>query len=915
LTHYFTKKSGSKTKSPAKDSTSTKSTDIRHYFTRSTLKKTSNSPNNKTSSPKESVSTSQIANNSNARSKRKYEIEDVSDEEKAILAEVSNKRSPATKSKKKSPSSKSRKKIKTRHETDEGNNDSEIEIPTDRNGKTEKKISETRKRKRIIDSDGEEPDRAQKEKKQSPTIRKRSLILYKPDDSTKIVKEESQEMQPDQSISPQTTEEEKQADSKQKKRAWWGPKPTAKNPGSKIYPSGRENCLKGKRFVITGVMEGFSREELEDIIKTYGGTVKNGVTKTTTDYAVVGEDPGESKMKKIKEYKIKIISEDNLLEMINRTKLAETDSVPTAVESEASQQQKPTRISSPSTSTSTPVYTTVQPSPELWVDKYKPKTLQDILGNEKTINELKTWLNEWEDKYKHSKHDEEPGKGKKRIEEKRAAFISGVPGIGKTTAAKLVCEACGYEVKELNASDTRSKKTLREEIGELIDNRTISEFFAKKKNTKICIIMDEVDGMSAGDRGGIAELVKMIKQTKVPIICICNDRSKPALKTLISISLDLKFHRPRNTTIIKRLEQICAKEGVTVDYNSLELLVKSLGNDIRGLLNNLQLLATKGAAIKYQQTKNEQIEKTNRQQTIFEDVKDMLDGGKKSVDQLQEIYYNDPSLLPLFVQENYINMRPGNITEEERVKRIANAADSISMSDVINSKIYSGQHFELTPVHAYFSCIRPSYFVRGSFQSLRNYDRYFQFPACLGKQSTTNKNMGILRSIQKTSSLVTSGNNIDMLDYMPLWRIIVTQPLIEEGSAGIEDAISRLDEYNISKDDLANIIEISTFKGKLGEDPYKDVTSSTKTAFTKAYNKAHKAISKATLSKRSENRLSLEDLTGEMESADEETDEDAVIDDFIMKQKLMLNKKKFEQKQEKKASSAKAKRKKASKTS
>jgi replication factor C subunit 1 len=41
---------------------------------------------------------------------------------------------------------------------------------------------------------------------------------------------------------------------------------------------------------------------------------------------------------------------------------------------------------------------------------------------------------------------------------------------------------------------------------------------------KTLIIMDEVDGMSSGDRGGITEIIMMIKNTKVPIICICNDR-------------------------------------------------------------------------------------------------------------------------------------------------------------------------------------------------------------------------------------------------------------------------------------------------------------------------------------------------------------------------------------------------------
>ena len=57
------------------------------------------------------------------------------------------------------------------------------------------------------------------------------------------------------------------------------------------------------------------------------------------------------------------------------------------------------------------------------------------------------------------------------------------------------------------------------------------------------IIMDEVDGMSAGDRGGSAELIQLIKKTAAPIICICNDHSSPKMRTLAGHCLDLKFRR------------------------------------------------------------------------------------------------------------------------------------------------------------------------------------------------------------------------------------------------------------------------------------------------------------------------------------------------------------------------------------
>jgi replication factor C subunit 1 len=58
---------------------------------------------------------------------------------------------------------------------------------------------------------------------------------------------------------------------------------------------------------------------------------------------------------------------------------------------------------------------------------------------------------------------------------------------------------------------------------------------------KSVIIMDEVDGVSGKDRGGIAALIKIIKETKVPIICICNDRQSTKVRSLATHTYDLKF--------------------------------------------------------------------------------------------------------------------------------------------------------------------------------------------------------------------------------------------------------------------------------------------------------------------------------------------------------------------------------------
>ena len=70
--------------------------------------------------------------------------------------------------------------------------------------------------------------------------------------------------------------------------------------------------------------------------------------------------------------------------------------------------------------------------------------------------------------------------------------------------------------------------------------------------------------MSAGDRGGVSELVAVIKSSKVPIIAIANDKWSQKLKPLRSAALELDFRKPDARTVAKRLAAVCAAEGLQV---------------------------------------------------------------------------------------------------------------------------------------------------------------------------------------------------------------------------------------------------------------------------------------------------------------------------------------------------------------
>ena len=96
-------------------------------------------------------------------------------------------------------------------------------------------------------------------------------------------------------------------------------------------------------------------------------------------------------------------------------------------------------------------------------------------------------------------------------------------------------QALGFTFVELNASDRRSKKSLKEEVAEYLQSSSLSSAFqrasssssseGKATDKKHVLLMDEVDGMAGNeDRGGMQELIQLVKTTKIPIICMCNDR-------------------------------------------------------------------------------------------------------------------------------------------------------------------------------------------------------------------------------------------------------------------------------------------------------------------------------------------------------------------------------------------------------
>ena len=135
-----------------------------------------------------------------------------------------------------------------------------------------------------------------------------------------------------------------------------------------------------------------------------------------------------------------------------------------------------------------PVSETDIPS-QLWVDKYKPMATKGIIGQQgdkSNLRKLQAWLKEW-NKYNGAcvsgKRPSRPSPWAVARDDgawAKAVLLSGPPGVGKTTTSYLVAKELGYEVMEMNASDTRSKKQLDSEVSDAVNTKSVADSTAKR---------------------------------------------------------------------------------------------------------------------------------------------------------------------------------------------------------------------------------------------------------------------------------------------------------------------------------------------------------------------------------------------------------------------------------------------------
>ena len=327
----------------------------------------------------------------------------------------------------------------------------------------------------------------------------------------------------------------------------------------------------------------------------------------------------------------------------------------------------------------------------MWVNKYKPKSLNEYIGQKIAVETFLKWIKNWK--------------------QGKALLFHGRPGTGKTSLIETFAKEFNYEFIEMNASDFRDRKQIEQVLGQSMKQASL---FGRKK----IFLIDEIDGLAGrADLGGAGAVIQIIKESRFPVVMTCNNPYNPKLRSLRECCQLVEFKKFSVFDIEKKIKQIAEKEEIKIEKEILRELSKRTEGDIRSAVIDFESIGRGKKEIR--QDDIELLGYREREKSIFDAL--MIIFKTKSAIAAKLAINNvdkDPEEIFWCIENNIAN-------EYEDPEEIAKAYDNLSKADLFRQRIKSRQNWKFL---AYMIDLMTGGVAVSKKEMYRKFSRY-QYPS------------------------------------------------------------------------------------------------------------------------------------------------------------------------------------------
>lgn len=411
--------------------------------------------------------------------------------------------------------------------------------------------------------------------------------------------------------------------------------------------------------------------------------------------------------------------------------------------------------------------------------------INKILNRNNIKEEIKTFL----ENFNTTRND---------ITQKRGIYLCGEPSTGKTYFIKEIIKELDFDMIYYNASDIRNKSVIETITKNNMADRNIMDMF-HKKNKQIVIVMDEIDGMNNGDKGGINALIKLIRPKKTkkqkleeitnnPIICIGNHHTDKKIKEMLKVCNSYTLSLPDNKQMNEIINLLFDKK-ITNDKKNIEKIIDYTKGDLRRLhqLHSIYLKSSE-LLIKI-------LYSCHPDKYMNEDTKDILIKlFKKNVsidNHLSIINETDRTIIGLLWHENIIDIF-SKYDNKLIIPFYRSVLDNICFSDYVDRITFQKQIWQLNEMTSLIKTMKNNHLLHNTLDTSKTQFKDIRFTKVLTKYSTEYNNSLFLQQICKQLDL----DKKDMILFFLNLR---------ENNVCENDILEYLGNYEISKLDYTRI--------------------------------------------------------------------------------------------------------------